>query len=289
MKTSTLLAALLATAALAAPATAQDTSKKENKDDYDIRFLCPSANLRPKYEKDSRGNLIRIRATQDEIPPQMIYIKKGPKDDIPIQLVADGVSDSFRIPAKSLGGGPLEIESAVIEFSVNKDAKGADDQAVATIVKRPLAKIEVAPGKPSLVCFYQPDTHGKWLPPKQLVADLSTEKFPADSVLILNLSSAAAVAAVGEQGKILEVPAGGQIVITPKPATTGLHMAKIASKTKAGGYAVLLNSESEIPAGKRAVAVISPANPAANAGLTEHVVWQILKEAPPPEDKKARK
>lgn len=273
-----LSAAALLTCAVLAPLTRAASGDDKEKKPYDLRLFCPTFVVRPKYVANPRGGLTYVPPAAGDIPPPMFYIKRGPKDEIAIPLQTGVFGQRVIIDPRSVVGGEIELLAGSLQMGVEIPAeKGKPGPATTGFgeTRFPVAKLKLEAGRPLLVCFYQPDLKAKWMPPRQLVADIGPEAFPAGAVMVMNLTARPMVAAVGPMKAPASV-APGTMTVLPGNVAEALPV-KVALQNKTG-YDVLLNSTRNLPEARRAVLVVTTSDPAFSAGQSASVEWKLFDE-----------
>lgn len=260
-------------------AAVSDAAKKSAADDVRVRFYCPAVRLRPKF--DGRGRPIPPRF--EEAPPPALFAKNATGESYSLPLSPDSLGAEIRVPAKIAPGGALDIEAARVEWpdTPKSPAPAAvgkpESSGPAKVYRMPFLKIAVPPGRPHLVCLFKPDPNALWFPPKTLSIDISKEKVPEGSRLVVNLSAFPAAVAFGADAPVMLAPAS--FVVLPKPpAETGDPVVKIAVQV-GKNYLVVKNGPVAMPADGAAFLAVTSIMPQLNAGIPA-----ILNVSPLPSD-----
>lgn len=219
------------------------------------RVLCFGVD-KPSVYKAVKGGLLETQEEKaEENPPGLVYLKRG-KEYVAVPLSKNALSPFFQVQAgESLPGEAgffLKVPAPVEPKSGDGAGKAAkDDWAL-------FQKVPV--GSPyQLICWFNPTLSGAWAPPKSLVVDVSPQRYPAGSLLVVNLCSKSCMVQVGA-GTPRTLKSGEHCICPARANLDGAVSLKMAV-ARPEGWGVLANTSKVIPADSRRLLVIHAAHP----------------------------
>lgn len=257
-----LVTPLLLAIACAVQAAAPDGSPDRRREGL-VRILSVFDAQPVRYKQTSNGKFVPAFAAFDEEPPPVMYLKIGDTYD-PKPLIRNAVSHPHLNPrgkTEGIQGYFIRVfgqSDGLEEFSISMGAKPAQTRRKTKEVAPKFAlmsKPAPADGKDYLLCVYQPDPSAKWFVPKSLFIDISHDKFPLGSCLVINLGNLPVLAKIGASTTAIRLEPGASSYVPPPSGNTGAGMSfKMAAPGKQGPE-IIFDRIRDIPSDARALFV----------------------------------